>query len=222
MAVAHQPLAAIIGRLVGVPTKQGRDLSLDSLRQECSRTLAQHLGQRIGKISWLGELENISVGHGVSLLCWRSGGVEHPHDTPPYPFMPSLTSAHSSGRRHPRQRQRGGGSAPLSRRCRSRQASPNCRAQGSWATLIPVRFPLGPVEGAKLALLGALADSTQGGVRLLPASGGARGHQARDLLPMPGDYYPFALLDQVKQMAELVLRLEGADLAQSISLLKLA
>src|ERR1700686_5027229 len=52
--------------------------------------------QRIGKISWLGELENISVGHGVSLLCWRSGGVEHPHDTPPYPFMPSPTSAHSS------------------------------------------------------------------------------------------------------------------------------
>src|SRR6202023_448137 len=37
-----------------------------------------------------------SVGHGVSLLCWRSGGVEHPHDTPPYPFMPSPTSAHSS------------------------------------------------------------------------------------------------------------------------------
>src|SRR4030088_1664057 len=60
-----------------------------------SRTLAQHLGQRIGKMSWLGELENISVGHGVSLLCWRSGGVELPHDTPPYPFMPSPTSAHS-------------------------------------------------------------------------------------------------------------------------------
>src|SRR6266487_4722056 len=37
----------------------------------------------------LRELENISVGHGVSLLCWRSGGVEHPHDTPPYPFTPS-------------------------------------------------------------------------------------------------------------------------------------
>ena len=35
---------------------------------------------------------------------------------------------------------------------------------------------------------------------------------------MPGDYYLFALLDQVKQMAELVLRLEGADLAQSIFL----
>jgi heavy metal efflux system protein len=46
----------------------------------------------------LRELENISVGHGVSLLCWRSGGVEHPHDTPPYPFTPSPTFAHSSVR----------------------------------------------------------------------------------------------------------------------------
>src|SRR3954471_19266140 len=33
----------------------------------------------------------LSVDHGVSLLGWRSGGVEHPHDTPPYPFMPSPT-----------------------------------------------------------------------------------------------------------------------------------
>ena len=32
----------------------------------------------------------------VSLLRWRSGGVEHPHDTPPYPFMPSPTFTHSS------------------------------------------------------------------------------------------------------------------------------
>src|ERR1700686_1789332 len=38
------------------------------------------------------------VGHRVSPLCWRSGGVEHPHDTPPYPFMPSPTSAHSSAK----------------------------------------------------------------------------------------------------------------------------
>src|SRR5204863_7828895 len=45
---------------------------------------------------WLSQLDDVSVGHGVSLLRWRSGGVEHPHDTPPYPFMPSPTSAHSS------------------------------------------------------------------------------------------------------------------------------
>src|SRR5437879_3946726 len=76
--------------------EQGCNLGLDSLRQQRSRTVAQNLGQRVGKSSWLGELENISVGHGVSLLQWRSGGVEHPHDTPPYPFMPSPTFAHSS------------------------------------------------------------------------------------------------------------------------------
>src|SRR5882724_4138784 len=78
--------------------EQARNLSLDGLRQKRARAVAQNLGQRIGKSSWLRELENISVGHGVSLLCWRSGGLEHPHDTPPYPFTPSPTFAHSSHR----------------------------------------------------------------------------------------------------------------------------
>src|SRR6266699_6757835 len=76
--------------------EQARNLSLDGLRQKRARAVAQNLGQRIAKSSWLRELENISVGHGVSLLCWRSGGLEHPHDTPPYPFTPSPTFAHSS------------------------------------------------------------------------------------------------------------------------------
>jgi len=83
VTVAHQPLAAILGQLVGVATEKGCDLGLDGLRQQRSRAVAQNLSQRIGKSSWLGELENVSVGHGVSLLQWRSGGVEHPHDTPP-------------------------------------------------------------------------------------------------------------------------------------------
>src|SRR5215468_11496386 len=76
--------------------EQARNFGLDSLCQKRPRAVAQNLGQRIGKSSWLRELENISLGHGVSLLCWRSGGVEHPHDTPPYPFTPSPTFAHSS------------------------------------------------------------------------------------------------------------------------------
>src|ERR1700758_3462980 len=76
--------------------EQGGNLSLDRLRQQRSCAAAQHLRQRIGKSSWLGQLENVSLGHGVSLLRWRSGGVEHPHDTPPYPLMPSPTFAHSS------------------------------------------------------------------------------------------------------------------------------
>jgi hypothetical protein len=76
--------------------EQGGNLSLDRVRQQRSCAVAQNLGQRIGKSSWFGELDNVSLGHGVSLLRWRSGGVEHPHDTPPYPFMPSPTFAHSS------------------------------------------------------------------------------------------------------------------------------
>jgi hypothetical protein len=106
--------------------EQGCDFRLDGLRQQRSRAVAQYLGQRIGKSSWLGQLENTdseyqtrlydlirspkltvslsallrhSFGHGVSLLRWRSGGVEHPHDTPPYPFAPSPTFAHSSSSR---------------------------------------------------------------------------------------------------------------------------
>jgi hypothetical protein len=98
MPVAHQPLAAVVGQLVGMQAEQGGDLGLDRLRQQRSRAVAQHLGQRIGKSSWLGELENVSVGHGVSLLRWRSGGFEHPHDTPPHLLMPSPTFAHSSAK----------------------------------------------------------------------------------------------------------------------------
>src|SRR5205807_2838715 len=96
MPVAYQSPAAIIGELIGMAAEQARNLGLDRLRQKRSRAVAQNLGQRIAKSSWLRELENISVGHGVSLLRWRSGGVEHPHDTPPYPFLPSPTFAHSS------------------------------------------------------------------------------------------------------------------------------
>jgi len=40
-------------------------------------------------------LKNISVAHGVSSFD-GSGGFEHPHDTPPHPFMPSPTFEYSS------------------------------------------------------------------------------------------------------------------------------
>jgi hypothetical protein len=96
MSVAHEPPVAVVGQLVGMDAEQGCYLGLDGLRQQRSRAVAQNLGQRVRKSSWLAELENVSLGHGVSLLRWRSGGFEHPHDTPPYPFMPSPTFAHSS------------------------------------------------------------------------------------------------------------------------------
>jgi hypothetical protein len=96
MPVAHQPLTAIIGEFVGMAVEQGGNLRLDGLRQQRPPAVAQHLGRRIGECPWLAELENIILGHGVSLLRWRSGSFEHPHDTPPQPFMPSPTFANSS------------------------------------------------------------------------------------------------------------------------------
>jgi hypothetical protein len=73
--------------------EEAGNLGLHGMRQQRSRAVAQNLGQWVRKRPWLRQLDDIILGHGVSLLQWRSGGVEHPHDTPPYPFTPSPTSA---------------------------------------------------------------------------------------------------------------------------------
>src|SRR5262249_9094811 len=93
--MAHEPLATVVGQLVSMGAEQGCNLGLDGLRQQRSRAVAQNLGQRISKSSWLGDLETVSVGHGVPLL---RGGSTNPHDTPPSLFKPSPTFAHSSSR----------------------------------------------------------------------------------------------------------------------------
>src|SRR4051812_27082714 len=78
MAMAHQPLAAILGVRVGVAAEEGRDLGLDGLRQQGSGALAQNFGQRVGELCWLDQLDDSILGHGVSLLRWRSGGSNTP------------------------------------------------------------------------------------------------------------------------------------------------
>src|SRR5467141_4145683 len=75
---------------------RSRTRRFDGLGQQRTRAAAQDLCEGIGKGPWLGELDDVTVRHGVSLLHWRSGGVEHHHDTPPYPVTPSPTSGHSS------------------------------------------------------------------------------------------------------------------------------
>ena len=96
MPMAHQPAVAIIGQLIGMTAEEARNLGLHGMHQQRSRASAQNLGQWIRKRPWLRQLDDIILDHGVSLLEWRSGGVEHPHDTPPYPLTPSPTSAHNS------------------------------------------------------------------------------------------------------------------------------
>jgi hypothetical protein len=76
--MAHEPLATVVDQLLSMGAEQGCNLGLDGLRQQRSRAVAQNLGQRISKSSWLAELENVNVGHGVSLLRWRSGGSNNP------------------------------------------------------------------------------------------------------------------------------------------------
>src|SRR5215467_14622326 len=78
VTVAHQPLTSIVGELVGVAFEKPGHLPSDGLGQKRAGTTAQHLSQRVGKRAWLGKLENITVGHGVSLLQWRSGGENTP------------------------------------------------------------------------------------------------------------------------------------------------
>src|SRR3974390_1949983 len=94
--MAHQALVAVGGALVGMLGEEVGYLGFDRLGEQRSRAITQNLRQSIGKGPWLNKLENVSVGHGVSLLQWRSGGVEHRHDTPPYSLMPSPTFANSS------------------------------------------------------------------------------------------------------------------------------
>ena len=76
--MAHQPLTAILGLQVRVGGQKARHLRLHCLGKQCMRSRAQHVGQQIGKRPWLDKLQNVSVGHGVSLLRWRSGGSNTP------------------------------------------------------------------------------------------------------------------------------------------------
>ena len=98
MAVADNPLAAILGPEFSMPGKEIRDLGLYRLCQQAARTLPEDFGELIVKGSWLNQLEHVIIGHGISLLRWRSGGVKHPHDMPPFRFAPSPTSGDSSER----------------------------------------------------------------------------------------------------------------------------
>src|SRR4051812_33519366 len=75
-------------------------LGLDRLRQQGARPVAQHLGERVGKQPWLMQLDHVSIGHGVSLLCWRSGGSDTPTIRRLLSVSPSPTSAYSSLWRH--------------------------------------------------------------------------------------------------------------------------
>ena len=75
MAMAHYALPARLGLEIGMFGEKLSNLRFDRLGQQRTGAAAQDLGQRIGEGPWLGELDDVTVRHGISLLYWRSGGV---------------------------------------------------------------------------------------------------------------------------------------------------
>jgi len=59
MAVADQPPMAIFGQFVSMRIEKTRNLCFNGLGEQGSCALPQHLGQRIAKLSWLSQLDDI-------------------------------------------------------------------------------------------------------------------------------------------------------------------
>jgi hypothetical protein len=96
VTVADDALVAVPGLQIGMLAEKVRDFGLDRLGQQGTGPIAQDFGELIVEDSWLNQMDDVIVGHGISLLRWRSGGVKHPHDMPPSRFPPSPTFSDSS------------------------------------------------------------------------------------------------------------------------------
>ena len=79
----NQALPAVIGALVGMFPKKAGYFGFNSLSKQRSRAVAQNIGQSIAEGPWLNQSKNVSVGHSLSFLGCRGGGVKHP-TIPPY------------------------------------------------------------------------------------------------------------------------------------------
>src|SRR4029077_5476067 len=86
--VAHDPLVAVCGLQIGMLAEKVCDLGLYRLGEQGTRPVAQDFSELILDVCWLNQLDDVIFGHGISLLWWRSGGVKHPHDMPPFRFPP--------------------------------------------------------------------------------------------------------------------------------------
>jgi hypothetical protein len=96
VTVADDALVTIPGLQIGMLAEKVCNLGLYCLGQQATRPIAQDFGESILDVSWLNQLDDVIFGHGISLLWWRSGGVKHPHDMPPFRFPPSPTLGDSS------------------------------------------------------------------------------------------------------------------------------
>ena len=101
MPVTHDPPAARRRSAYRHGSEEARNLGLDGMRQQraARRRAKPRSADRQNVPGWasLKTLVSVTAYHSFR---WRSGGVEHPHDTPPYPSrrhqLPRI--AHSSFR----------------------------------------------------------------------------------------------------------------------------
>src|SRR4051794_32466064 len=124
---------------------------LNRLRQQGARPVTQHLGERIGERPWLKQLHHVSIGHGVSLLCWRSGGANTPTIRRLLPLSPSPTSANSSAV-HPSLEARGRNGTHAMAGAPSRRGTPLRRCRRiSWLCyqMLMPRGPSLPTSGTR-------------------------------------------------------------------------
>src|SRR6478672_2212631 len=96
VTVADDALVAVLGLQIGMLAEKVCNLGLYRLGEQATRPIAQDFSELILDVSWLNQLDDVIFGHGISLLRWRSGGVKHPHDMPPFRFPPSPTLGDSS------------------------------------------------------------------------------------------------------------------------------
>jgi hypothetical protein len=92
VTVADDALVAVRGFQIGMLVEKVRDLGLDRPGEQGTGPVAQDFGELIVEDAWLNQLDDVILGHGISLLRWRSGGVKDPHDMPPsrFPTSPNL------------------------------------------------------------------------------------------------------------------------------------
>src|ERR1700722_75013 len=96
VTVADAAPVTVRGLQIGMLAEKVRDLGLDRMGQQGTRPRTQDFGELVVDVSWLNQLDDVIFVHGISLLRWRSGGVKHPHDIPPFRFPPSPTFGDSS------------------------------------------------------------------------------------------------------------------------------
>jgi len=83
MSVTHQTAAAVVRLEIGMLGKKPGHFGLDRLGEQAASAVAKNFGERIAKRSWLNQLDNVIVGHGVSSFGGEVAGLNHRHHTPP-------------------------------------------------------------------------------------------------------------------------------------------